>query len=1199
MAFDAGTIMARLDLDEQSFDRKLKAAQDKKEKFEKDQINLKVGDVFGGQQEAQARKMFTQLDQQVSRDAISRMKSGSGSLLGTLMAITTPGLSGAPSAQQVAKQGLLGKVTSSMTGRNSGGGDSGGGGLIGRISFGLGGGGNGRGGFFANGGPGNKGFGSGLFNGIGPGVLGLGTRAAGIIGGGASLLGALPAAGAIGAGVGVLGAGVGGLLAGSKQLQAQAKTMLAGLKSTFQSAAQPLVKPLEAAFSQIPKFLKSIQPELHALFAGAAPLMKPLLDGLESLVKGLLPGLVAILHAGQPAFTVFAQILGMLGRDIGGLFKAFAPAISASSTILKALAGVLGGLLPIIGKLAAVFASALAPVFVRLASVIKDLEPILVIVGKVFASLATAILGDLVSAFFALAKLLTDISPALKIVASTLSSVFTVLENSGVFAVLGDALEAIVPILAKLINTLVQQLAPVLPILITLIAQFANIMIDLLAAGLTTILTGILLLIKHFPFLVPLLGAATAAFLLFNLALDANPIGLVILAIGALVGAGTLLVKHWAQVWGDIKKWAADAWNFISNGFGKYLLPLLGPAGLIAFGAIELSKHWHSILHAIESDADSMWQHLVGWGDDIKKLFTSTIPGWWDDFTGFTRRDLWDPFKNGVDDVIGYVRRNLVQPIENIFTSTIPNAFRTAVRLISNAWGDVENAVRRPVKWVVDNVINGLITAFDWISGKVGGPHINAVHPMGLATGGRIPGYGGGDRHLTLLEGGEAVIDKVTTARNAETLRRWGVPGFARGGKVGQNPPTGNPHLPQGEANPNPGGNPIGGILGKIGDAGKILAAVFSGNTTALSNAITAMIPGAAGHGVADMGKVLEDIPRTLIKDAVKTLIGLGGLGADAGEIVKYAMSFIGRIPYVWGGTNVPGGADCSGFVQAIYKHFGISAPRTSEAQGAWVRRGAPTPGGLAFYHSPAGGPDPGHVGIVRNANSVISQGGGMGPQVIPLHALPLLWTGVPPGGLGAGGNINGTAQKVARTLLARHGWGSQWGAFNSLETQEAGWNLHAQNPGSGAYGMAQFIKGASEYAQYGGNASTITGQLTAMMNYIGQRYGNPDAAWAHEQSAGWYDGGGWLKGGLSVKRTHRPEAVLNPGQSAAFLALAQAATQSKGGGLGDTSGIESRLERVIRAIEGSSARTGGAMADVLNGAARKAAYKSAYSARG
>lgn len=68
---------------------------------------------------------------------------------------------------------------------------------------------------------------------------------------------------------------------------------------------------------------------------------------------------------------------------------------------------------------------------------------------------------------------------------------------------------------------------------------------------------------------------------------------------------------------------------------------------------------------------------------------------------------------------------------------------------------------------------------------------------------------------------------------------------------------------------------------------------------------------------------------------------------------------------------------------------------------------------------------------------------------------------------------------------------------------------MNARNPSSGAYGLAQFINGAGEYAQYGGNWYTGLGQLKAMMNYINQRYGSPNAAWGHEMSAGWYKDGG------------------------------------------------------------------------------------------
>ncbi len=100
----------------------------------------------------------------------------------------------------------------------------------------------------------------------------------------------------------------------------------------------------------------------------------------------------------------------------------------------------------------------------------------------------------------------------------------------------------------------------------------------------------------------------------------------------------------------------------------------------------------------------------------------------------------------------------------------------------------------------------------------------------------------------------------------------------------------------------------------------------------------------------------------------------------------------------------------------------------------------------------------------------------------------------------------SGSNEQVLKQVAAAFGWtGSEWTALYNVEEREAGFSLTATNATSGAYGMAQFIDGPSEYATYGGNSTTALGQATAMCNYIKQRYGTPSAAWAHEQSSGWY----------------------------------------------------------------------------------------------
>ncbi len=53
---------------------------------------------------------------------------------------------------------------------------------------------------------------------------------------------------------------------------------------------------------------------------------------------------------------------------------------------------------------------------------------------------------------------------------------------------------------------------------------------------------------------------------------------------------------------------------------------------------------------------------------------------------------------------------------------------------------------------------------------------------------------------------------------------------------------------------------------------------------------------------------------------------------SSGSAVASYATQFVGN-PYVWGGTSLTNGADCSGFVQSVYASFGVSLPRTSYEQ--------------------------------------------------------------------------------------------------------------------------------------------------------------------------------------------------------------------------------------------------------------------------
>ena len=74
-------------------------------------------------------------------------------------------------------------------------------------------------------------------------------------------------------------------------------------------------------------------------------------------------------------------------------------------------------------------------------------------------------------------------------------------------------------------------------------------------------------------------------------------------------------------------------------------------------------------------------------------------------------------------------------------------------------------------------------------------------------------------------------------------------------------------------------------------------------------------------------------------------------------SLISFAMQFVGN-PYVWGGTSLTNGCDCSGFVQEVFRHFGIITGRTSRDQYAncvYLKGKEVMPGDLVFYADETG----------------------------------------------------------------------------------------------------------------------------------------------------------------------------------------------------------------------------------------------------
>lgn len=88
-------------------------------------------------------------------------------------------------------------------------------------------------------------------------------------------------------------------------------------------------------------------------------------------------------------------------------------------------------------------------------------------------------------------------------------------------------------------------------------------------------------------------------------------------------------------------------------------------------------------------------------------------------------------------------------------------------------------------------------------------------------------------------------------------------------------------------------------------------------------------------------------------------------------DVCQYAKEFLGN-PYVWGGTSLTKGADCSGYVMSIFKKYGVSLPHSSVAQancGTTIKVSEAKPGDLVFYGN---GRSINHVAIYIGNGQVI-----------------------------------------------------------------------------------------------------------------------------------------------------------------------------------------------------------------------------------
>jgi cell wall-associated NlpC family hydrolase len=85
-------------------------------------------------------------------------------------------------------------------------------------------------------------------------------------------------------------------------------------------------------------------------------------------------------------------------------------------------------------------------------------------------------------------------------------------------------------------------------------------------------------------------------------------------------------------------------------------------------------------------------------------------------------------------------------------------------------------------------------------------------------------------------------------------------------------------------------------------------------------------------------GNTTSNTANTSQKSFSTSTVSISDSSSLGAQVASYAIQFEGN-PYVWGGTSLTNGTDCSGFTQSVFAHFGISIPRTSRTQSSGGRR--------------------------------------------------------------------------------------------------------------------------------------------------------------------------------------------------------------------------------------------------------------------
>ena len=430
-----------------------------------------------------------------------------------------------------------------------------------------------------------------------------------------------------------------------------------------------------------------------------------------------------------------------------------------------------------------------------------------------------------------------------------------------------------------------------------------------------------------------------------------------------ITAIGNLIVSAWSNV---ISPALSALWSFISGVLGPIFMWLWNSVVQPAFQTIGLviSVVWSTIIAPIFSAMVAVVRDILG--PIFMWLWNNVIS------------PVWGWISDKISGVVNFIADTVFPKIKTAI-DTAKTGFDNFKTGVETAMNGIKKAAATPVNFVINTVYrDGIKKAFDTIAEKVGlSLRLPSVSPIaGYASGGRwrtmLPGYtpgkdvyhffspdGGGAIRMSGGEGiirpdslralgGKPWLDRVNASRGrglsdvGDTGARRGRVSFAEGGVWGAIR----------------GG--FDAALGWVKDTASAVADIVSDPLGAVASLViepAKALLATISSGV--WGQILAQAP-TLLFESLKNIFKSGvdeqGL-AGASGLVDAARRAIG-VSYVWGGSSIPPGLDCSGLVYWAAQQLGLGWPRLTAAgyqSGSTpISWDAKQPGDLLFWGAPA-----------------------------------------------------------------------------------------------------------------------------------------------------------------------------------------------------------------------------------------------------